>query len=93
VLVTANLGKPDITTSNTFQDCFFDFSGSVFPVEVGEVDTTLSPGDFTSGGVDEFKDVRVGEVKVKHDGSVLVDPASTELLVKAAIDFAKRHWA
>ena len=31
VLVTANLGKPDITTSNTFEDCISDSRDSHIP--------------------------------------------------------------
>ena len=61
----------------------------MFPLCGGEVDTTLSPGDFTSGGVDELKDVRVGEVKVQNYCAVFVDTSSSELLVKARIAFAK----
>jgi hypothetical protein len=43
--------------------------------------------------LDEFKDVVVVEVKVEHNCSIFVDASTSELLVKAAIDFAKRDWA
>jgi hypothetical protein len=44
-----------------------------------------------SGAVDEFKDVVVGNIQVEHNCSILVNAASSELLVKTAIDFAKRN--
>ena len=46
-----------------------------------------------SWAVDELKDVRVGDVKVKDDCSVFVDSSSSELLVEAAVDFPKRYRA
>jgi hypothetical protein len=44
-----------------------------------------------SRGVNELKDVWVGNIQVEHNCSILVDAASSELLVKTAIDFAKRN--
>jgi hypothetical protein len=73
----ANLGKPDVTTCDSFADVCFDSFGCSVPQVSGQVYASLSPRELVARCLDELNDVGVVDVEVEHDCSVLVHTSAS----------------
>ena len=74
ILITADFGKPDVTTGNTFTDLSLDSFICPIPPVLRYVYASLSPREFVARCLDKFEDVWVDEVRWRTTAPFLYTP-------------------
>jgi hypothetical protein len=85
--------EPNVAAFDGKNQSFLDFVRGNIPPMVVDVDATLNPRQLRTGSCDELKHIRMVEIKMTYNSSILIDPTTPQDFVEGGVDLGEGHRA